>query len=216
MTILPLTAPAEHPHYVLRVSDLRQWTYCPRVAWWTHVCPVGKLESYKMKQGLLKERRLQRLQKRRTFRSFGFKGTAGSIECNVSLFSPRLQLAGRLDLLLHWGANRFPVEIKFTRGPARLNHRLQLAGYAMLLEDEYGITVSHGYVVRLPDDTVDRVLIDGPLRDLALKTMDALRTMMRREEMPPASPLLVRCVDCEYRLFCGDVVLGPGSPGRAS
>jgi CRISPR-associated exonuclease Cas4 len=206
MTILPLTAPAERPRGVLRVSDLRQWTYCPRVAWWTHVCPVGKVESFKMRQGLLKERRLQRLQKRRTLRSFGFKGSAGSIECNVSLYSPRLQLSGRLDLLLRWGAGVYPVEIKFTRGPAQLNHRLQLAGYALLIEDQFGIPVPHGYVVRLPDDTVDRVSIDGPLRDLTLMTMDALRAMIRDERMPPASPVLARCVDCEYRLFCGDIV----------
>lgn len=206
MTTLPLKAPAEHPQHVLRVSDLRQWTYCPRVAWWTHVCPVGKLESFKMRLGLLKERRLQRLQKRRTLRSFGFKGGVGAIECNVNLYSPSLQLSGRLDLMLRWGASRFPVEIKFTEGPARLNHRLQLAGYAMLLEDEFGVPVPHGYVARLPDDTVDRVLIDGPLRELTLKTMDALRIMIRDERMPPANPLLARCVDCEYRLFCGDIV----------
>jgi CRISPR-associated exonuclease Cas4 len=206
MTILPLPASAELPAPTLRVSDLRQWTYCPRVAWWTHVCPVGKLESFKMRQGLLKERRLQRLQKRRTLRSFGLKGVAGEIECNVTLYSPKLQLSGRLDMLLRWGSARYPVEIKFTRGPARLNHRLQLAGYALLLEEEFGVPVSHGYVVRLPDDTVDRVSIDGPLRELTLKTMEALRTMMRQERMPPASPLLARCVDCEYRLFCGDIV----------
>jgi CRISPR-associated exonuclease Cas4 len=209
MTTLPLTAPTERLAPVLRVSDLRQWTYCPRVAWWTHVCPVGKLESFKMKLGLLKERRLQRLQRRRTLRSFGFKGGVGSIECNVTLFSPRLQLSGRLDLLLRWGASRFPVEIKFTKGPARLNHRLQLAGYAILLEEEYGMPVPHGYVVRLPDDTVDHVLIDGPLRDLAAKTLDALRIMIRDERIPPPSPLLARCADCEYRLFCGDVDVAP-------
>jgi CRISPR-associated exonuclease Cas4 len=203
---LPLTAANELPLHVLRVSDLRQWVYCPRVAWWTHVCPVAKLESFKMKQGLLKERRLQRLQKRRTFRSFGLNGGMGAVECNVSLFSSRLQLSGRLDLLLRWGASRFPVEVKFTRGPARLNHRLQLAGYALLIEDEYGLHVPHGYVVRLPDDTVDRIEIDDPLRELTLKTMDALRTMIRREQMPPASPCLACCVDCEYRLFCGDIV----------
>lgn len=203
MTILPLARPSELPTPVLRVSELRQWTYCPRVVWWTHVCPVGKLESFKMKQGLLKERRLQTLQRRRTLRSFGLKN--GAVETNVSLFSERLGLAGRLDMLIRWGAGRFPVEIKFTRGPARLNHRLQLAGYALLLEDHFGIAVPHGYVVRLPDDTVDKVLIDGPLRDLAWKTMEALRRTIRAETMPPPNSMLARCVDCEYLRFCGDV-----------
>lgn len=204
MTILPLAVPNERPIPVLRVSDLRQWTYCPRVVWWTHVCPVGKRESFKMKQGLLKEHRLQKLHKRRTLRTFGLKN--GTVESNVSLYSERLGLTGRLDMLIQWGAGRFPVEIKFTRGPARLNHRLQLAGYALLLEDHFGVPVPHGYVVRLPDDTVDKVLIDGPLRDLTWKTMQALRNTIRRETMPPANTILARCIDCEYLRFCGDVL----------
>lgn len=204
MTILPLAASEALPTPVVRVSDLRQWVYCPRVTWWTHVCPVGKVESFKMRQGLAKERRLQRLQKRRTLRAFELK--YGVVECNVNLFSERLGLSGRLDMLIHSGACRFPVEIKFTRGPARLNHRLQLAGYALLLEAHFGVPVPHGYVVRLPEDTVDKVAIDGPLRDLTFKTMQALRNTIRRELMPPANPLLARCVDCEYLRFCGDVV----------
>jgi CRISPR-associated exonuclease Cas4 len=188
---------------VVRVSDLRQWIYCPRVVWWTHVCPVGKYESFKMRLGLLKERRLQQLQKRRTLRAFGFD--EGEIECNVSLFSQSLGLAGRLDLLIRRGAFRYPVEIKFTTGPARLNHRIQLAGYALLLEEAHNIRVPHGFVVRLPDDTVDRVEIDQPLRELASRTIAAYRAVLAREYMPPASPVAARCVDCEYRLFCGDV-----------
>lgn len=203
MTVLPLAQPCELPTPILRVSDLRQWVYCPRVVWWTHVCPVGKVESFKMRQGLAKERRQQRLQKRRTLRAFGWRH--GHIEANVQLFSPELGLSGKLDMLLHTGVQRFPIEIKFTHGPARLNHRLQLAGYALLLEEYYGIAVPHGYVVRLPDDTVDQIPIDGPLRDLTWKTMQALRNTIRHERMPPASTLPARCIDCEYRHFCGDV-----------
>jgi len=203
MTILPLAAPEALPTPVIRVSDLRQWAYCPRVTWWTHVCPVGKVESFKMRQGLAKERRLQRLQKRRTLRAFELQ--CGDVECNVNLFSERLGLSGRLDMLIHWGACRLPVEIKFTRGPARLNHRLQVAGYALLLEEVFGVTVPHGYVVRLPDDTVDMVPMDGPLRELTVKTMQAVRRTIREERMPPANALLARCLDCEYLRFCGDV-----------
>jgi CRISPR-associated exonuclease Cas4 len=203
MTTFPQMAPSESATPVLRVSDLRQWAYCPRVTWWTHVCPVGKVESYKMKHGLQKERRLQRLQRRRTLRRFGL--AHGQVECNVNLYSEWLGLSGRLDMLIHWRGRRFPVEIKFTAGPARLNHKLQLAGYAFLLEERYGLPVPHGYVVRLPDDTVDKIVIDAPLRELAWRTMHALRQTIRSEQMPPPNPLLARCVDCEYLRFCGDV-----------
>ena len=203
MTILPLVKPIEESTPVVRVSDLRQWTYCPRVVWWTHVCPVGKVASFKMQQGLTKEERLQRLQRRRTLRAFGLR--QGRVETNVSLYSAEAGLTGTLDMLIRSGAARFPVEIKFTQGPARLNHRLQLGGYALLLEASFGVPVPHGYIVRLPDDTVDQVAIDGPLRELTWRTILAVRNTIRRERMPPAAPQLARCADCEYRRFCGDV-----------
>ena len=64
----------------------------------------------------------------------------------------------------------------------------------------------NAYVVRLPDDSVDKVAIDGPLRDLTFKTMQALRNTISRELMPPANAMVARCVDCEYVRFCGDVL----------
>jgi CRISPR-associated exonuclease Cas4 len=161
------------------------------------------VESFKMKQGVAKERRLQRLQRRRTLRAFGLR--EGGIESNVSLCSLELGLSGKLDLLIKRGASRFPVEIKFTHGPARLNHKIQLAGYALLLEGEFGVPVPHGYVVRLPDDTVDKVTIDGPLRELAWRTIQAVRLTIRQELMPPRVPQISRCRDCEYLRFCGDI-----------
>jgi CRISPR-associated exonuclease Cas4 len=203
MMILPMSVPRERSTPIVRVSDLRQWTYCPRVVWWTHVCPVGKVESFKMKQGVAKERRLQRLQRRRTLHSFGLR--EGQIESNFSLYSPDLGLSGRLDLLIQRGASRFPVEVKFTRGPARLNHRLQLAGYALLLEAEFGVPVPHGYVVRLPGDTIDKVTMDSPLRELAWRTIQAVRMTLIHERMPMPVPQPSRCSDCEYLRFCGDI-----------
>lgn len=203
MTILPITRPRPVSTPVVRISDMRQWTYCPRVVWWTHVCPVGKVESFKMKLGVAKERRLQRLQRRRTLRAFGLR--EGQIESNVSLFSPDLGLSGKLDLLIHQPGRYFPVEVKFTQGPARLNHQLQLAGYALILESIFGLPVPHGYIVRLPEDSADRISLDASLRDLAWRTIEAIRQTISREHIPPPAPSPARCRDCEYRRFCGDI-----------
>ena len=193
---------------IVRISDLRQWTYCPRVIWWTQVCPVGRYVSFKMKKGQEKELRLQRLQKRRTLKSFGMK--LGEVQTNVVLTSERLKLTGKLDMMVVQGANRLPAEIKFTQGPARLNHRLQLAGYALLIEEVFGTTVPVGFVIRLPDDEVDTIEIDDSLRELATQTIEAIRSTISMECMPAAVPVLGRCVDCEFRNFCQDIEVIPG------
>lgn len=202
---LPLPTTDELSAFPLRVSDLRQWLYCPRKVWWTYVCPVQKTMTLKMRVGMLKEHRLQRLQKRRSWRSFGFREQKGTMDCNVPVHSASLQLSGRIDLLLKWGHSLFPVEIKYTKGPVHLGSRLQLAGYALLLEETTGFPITQGYVVHLPEDTVERIPIDGPLRQLTLKTIAAMRNMIARERIPPPNPILAKCADCECRLFCRDV-----------
>jgi CRISPR-associated exonuclease Cas4 len=188
---------------MVRISDLRQWTYCPRVIWWTQVCPVGRYVSFKMKKGREKELRLQKLQRRRTLKSFGIK--LGEVQSNVVLTSHRLGLTGKLDMLVVQGENRIPAEIKFTQGEARLNHRLQLAGYALLIEEVFGISVPHGFVIRLPDDEVDTIEIASSLRELAIQTIRAIRATISSERMPGANPVLGRCVDCEFVNFCQDI-----------
>jgi CRISPR-associated exonuclease Cas4 len=208
-TLLQMPLMVELPALV-RVSDLRQWTYCPRVIWWTQVCPVGRYVSFKMKKGREKELRLQRLQKRRTLKSFGMK--LGEVQTNVVLTSERLRLTGKLDMMVVQGVQRLPVEIKFTHGPARLNHRLQLAGYAMLIEEVFGTVVPVGFVMRLPDDEVDTIEIDDSLRELAKQTINAIRSTISTESMPAAVPVLGRCVDCEFRNFCRDIEVIPDDP----
>ncbi|MCC7422669.1 MAG: CRISPR-associated protein Cas4 [Planctomycetaceae bacterium] len=203
MTAALRLAEAPAPQPVIRVSDLRQWVYCPRVAWFTLMCPVGKVESYKMRMGRMKEDRLARLQKRRSLHAFRLH--EGTVHDNVRLHSERLGLTGMLDRLIWQEGRAYPVEVKFTSGPARLNHRVQLAGYAMLLREVYRVDVPHGYIVRLPDETVDRIDLDAPLMETTNRLLESLREMISAERAPPPSPIQGRCSDCEYRNFCGDV-----------
>lgn len=203
MTTLSLRSIKTTPVHMVRVSDLRQWTYCPRVVWWTHVCPVGKLESFKMKKGKEKEGRLQQLQRRRTLKAFGMQ--FGTVQSNVQLTAPKIGLTGKLDMLVTHGPKRIPAEIKFTNGPVGLNHQIQLAGYALMLEEIYGVPVPYGFVVRLPNDTVEIIDLPPGLRELTEKTIGAIRTTIESETIPSPNPMIGRCQDCEYRLYCGDI-----------
>lgn len=198
---LPVTENYNRP--VIRVSDLRQWTYCQRSIWWIYVCPVGKRLSYKMRLGMQKERRLQNLQRRRSLHAF--KQQDGNAAPNIDLYAPRLGLSGKLDMLITHNNRRIPVEIKFTTGGPRLDHRIQLAGYCMMLEELYGDAVPFGFLVLLPDQRVERVQIDEALRDLVVSTLQCMRATIITERMPSPNPHPGRCVDCENRLFCGDV-----------
>jgi len=50
----------------LRVGDLKQWAYCPRIVFFGYVMPVDKKSTFKMRQGNEAEEAIDRLEKRRS------------------------------------------------------------------------------------------------------------------------------------------------------
>jgi len=92
----------------LRVTDLKQYIYCPRIIYFTYVCPVEKKVTRKMRYGSEAHLELDRLEKRRTFKRYDFK--EGERKFHTSLYSTRLGLEGKLDMHIVAGGEIFPVE----------------------------------------------------------------------------------------------------------
>ena len=117
---------------MLRVTDLKQWAYCRRIVYYLHRMPgVGK-QTYKMGEGKAAQDMVEQLEMRRTLREYGFEGAVRKF--GVWLENEDLGLAGKLDLLLETDTEAAIVEFKLTSGEVGHNHRLQLAGYSLLVE----------------------------------------------------------------------------------
>lgn len=188
----------------LRVSDLKQWFYCPRVIFWTYCLPVQKRTTYKMEQGRTQHEVLSALERRRKLKEYGLSG--GTRRFHVSLRSERLGLSGLLDLLIVTEDGRYlPVEFKFTTGAVSRNHRYQLAGYALLVEETYGTTVEEAFIYRIPLKRVTRLTITPALKRRALAALQEMQVMLHAERMPPPTPQRAKCADCEFRRYCADV-----------
>jgi CRISPR-associated exonuclease Cas4 len=187
----------------LRVTDLRQWSYCPRIVYYQHRMPgVGKA-TYKMEEGKAAQAILEHLETRRTLREYGWDRAARRFD--VWLESEDLGLAGKLDLMLETTDEAAPVEFKLTSGDLGQNHRLQLAGYALLIERELGKSVSQGFVYRIPDGRVFLVPIEEGLRREAEEAMGEIRQILSNGWLPRATDVRKRCDECEYANFCADV-----------
>jgi CRISPR-associated exonuclease Cas4 len=187
----------------LRVNDLKQYAYCPRVVFYQYCMPVNKKPTWKMEQGKVAEGNIDELEKRRKLREYRL--AEGRREFHVWLSSKRLGLSGKLDLLIESPEGLFPVDFKMTAGRPYKNHVMQLCGYARLLEDCYGREVLKGFVYLIPQN--DAVVFD--LTEERKKEADALigeiRRMIETEQMPPPTPVRNRCADCEFRNYCGDI-----------
>jgi CRISPR-associated exonuclease Cas4 len=206
-------APAPSPRVELTVSEVRQWTFCPRVLWHRRVMPHRLRETPKMALGQEAQAAVERLERRRGARRYGLHEAARRFA--VPLASARLGVRGVCDLVLDLpeadGAPRrlHPVEVKRTEGGASEHHAVQLAGYALLLEEQEGLpagSVDRGFLLLLPADELVPVDLDAPLRAAFEQALDAIRTMLDRERFPPPTEHRAFCPQCEYVRFCGDVL----------
>ncbi|MBI4444432.1 MAG: CRISPR-associated protein Cas4 [Acidobacteria bacterium] len=202
MTLLEqfVTEPALVP---LRVHDLKQYEYCPRIVFYNTLMPVERKSTVKMDRGKEEEFRLDALEKRRSLRRYQL--LSGERRFHVWLESPRLGLSGRLDLLIISPAGFFPVDFKYTRGRSHRNHLLQLAGYALLVEENFQTQVETGFIYLTPIQEIVAVSLSSQLKDQAIGGLGQIRDSIREGVLPAPTPVRCRCQECEFRNYCGDV-----------
>ena len=187
----------------LRVNDLKQYEYCPRVVFYNTVMPVERKTTVKMDRGKDEEFRLDALEKRRTLKRYEL--ASGKRSFHVWLESKRLGLSGKLDLLISSPRGHFPVDFKYSKSRPHRNHAFQLAGYALLVEEAFDAKVETGFIYLLPVQEVVAVELTPRLKEDAVERLGAIREMISDGILPPATRVRSRCEDCEFRNYCGDV-----------
>jgi CRISPR-associated exonuclease Cas4 len=188
---------------LLPVVELRQWTYCPRVVYY-HLAMAGAgRQTYKMREGLRAQELVESLEMRRTLREYGMADAERQF--GVWLSDERSGLTGKLDLLLKGAETAAVVDFKLTSGEVGENQRMQLAGYAVLVESAIGLRVPVTFLYRIPDNKVFPVLVTDEMRGRVASIQAEVRGMLRAEQLPVATAVRARCAECEYANYCGDV-----------
>lgn len=187
---------------LLKVSDIKQYLYCPRITYFTYVLPVEKKTTTKMAIGKEEHVTVARKETRRRLRSYGLEEATRHF--NVWLRSERLGLEGVLDMYLEAARGSFPVDFKNSYRP-QLNHKYQLTGYCLLLEDCLNRPVRGGFIYLIPRKEARYLDITPEARLYTKRLLGAIRHLVAAERFPPLTRRSGRCTDCEYRNFCGDV-----------
>src|SRR2546428_12192090 len=110
----------------LRVTDLKQYAYCPRIPFYQHVMGFTGKPTYKMKRGRDAQAAIEALERRRKLREYGL--AEGRRHFGCWLTSERLGLSCKLELLVEAEGPRFPVSFLYHDVRPHLNHRIQHAG----------------------------------------------------------------------------------------
>ncbi|MEM1948387.1 MAG: CRISPR-associated protein Cas4 [Candidatus Caldarchaeum sp.] len=127
------------------------------------------------------------------------------VETDVRLVSLRIGLSGVLDALVHAVHDELvPCEFKHSglgRNRPPLKDVVQLAAYAMLVEDVYRRPVKRGVLFYSEDGGKHVVYIDDSLRRLVHHAVAAMKDMVVSEKVPRRRSL-DKCVVCWYSRVC--------------
>jgi len=187
----------------LRVNDLKQFEYCPRIVFYNTVMPLDRKVTFKMQRGAEAEFHLDALEKRRSLRRY--KLGDGERRFHVWLHSERLGLSGKMDLLIVSAHGYFPVDFKYTRGRPYRNHISQLAGYSVLVEEQYQTVVETAFIYLAPVGELVAIKMTEELKAEVSDRLTRMREMIREELLPSPTPVRARCAECEFRNYCGDI-----------
>ena len=185
------------------VTDLKQWAYCQRIVYYRQIMPgIGK-PTFKMQEAHRAQDLIESLEMRRVITKYGLDGARRRF--GVWLSDDKLGLSGKIDLVLETDAEAVVVDFKLTSGDPGENHRMQLAGYALLVQSATGLKVHRTFLYRIPDSRVFEIPIDDRRIQEVQIALTAMRQNRDLEILPEPTSVRARCVECEYQNYCADV-----------
>ena len=189
---------------ILTVTDLKQWMYCPRVAYYLRCLPNVRPTTYRMKSAVEAHEDEADRERRRSLRTYGL--ASGEREFEVDVASDALGLRGKIDLVVRREDEVIPIDFKDSANRAGRHFLVQLAAYGLMLEDATGLPARRGYLYSIPTRKSQRVELSDELKLAARTAIAEIQDMIARESMPEPTPVREKCRDCEFRRFCNDVV----------
>ncbi len=156
-----------------------------------------------MEEGKLEHDHIAQLEERRSLKVYGL--VDGERQFNVALYSGRLGLTGKLDMLITTPREVIPVDFKNTEGGVGLNHKYQLTAYTLLTEELCQKPVRRGFIYLIPQKRACEVPVTPSMRLFVRDMLNRIRQTVASEALPRATRQKVRCRDCEFRNYCNDV-----------
>ncbi|ELY96083.1 CRISPR-associated protein Cas4 [Natrialba hulunbeirensis JCM 10989] len=171
---------------LINVSDLNQYSYCPRRYWYLHFYNTqGK--NYERIEGKTKHEN---------------QSIRGDWLNELYLESEAIGLKGKIDILDLEDDRVVPVERKRAEsGDYYKSDEIQLAGYCMLLEDHLNESVREGAIYLYETDQRMHIPITADQRETVRKQIEAIQSMSV-ENIPPFTDNPKKCEACSAREYC--------------
>jgi CRISPR-associated exonuclease Cas4 len=188
---------ADHDDPIM-ISALEHWSYCPRQCALIHLEHTFDENLYTLRGAAVH----QQVDEVDSAMEDGVR-----IERALPLWSQRLGLVGKADVVEFHDGVPYPVEYKHGPRREREHDDLQLCAQAMCLEEMTGKVVPRGAIFYHSSRRRREVVFDQHLRELVAQTVAAIRAMLSSKTLPP--PVNdKRCEHCSLQESCMPTVVG--------
>ena len=183
---------------LVMISALEHYSYCPRQCALIHVEQTFDENLYTLRGRAVHER---------VDEPVGEFQEGVRVERALPLWSKRLGLIGKADVVEFHGATPFPVEYKHGSKREREHDDLQLCAQAICLEEMTGKAVPHGAIFYHSSRRRREVELSQTLRQQVEQAVIEIRKMMAEKTLPP--PVNdSRCRHCSLKESCMPAVVG--------
>lgn len=122
---------------------------------------------------------------------------------NLSIFSHKLNIVGKTDLLEINNDNYYLIEYKKGKYKDFLNHKIQLCLQTLCIEEMYNVKINKGYLYFIEDNKRYEISMDEGLRKISINTINEIK-----EKITIGNPLLFEknqnalCEKCSFYQTC--------------
>ena len=183
------------------ISAIEHYSYCPRQCALIHVEQSYAENVYTARGNIVHERV-----------DAGVDSVAEGVRSkrDVPLWSDRLMVRGKADLVEFRDSGPYPIEYKVGKrsGQAAISHvDLQLCAQALCLEEMTGQSVAAGAIFYYRTRRRHEVVFDEQLRQQTIGVIEAIRNQLTAQDLP-AAPNDERCRNCSLWNICLPSVIG--------
>lgn len=145
------------------------------------------------------------IQKHNIFGNELWENLTPKIKSELKIISENLNLIGKIDQLEIHKEMIIPVELKTGSSPTEgiwPSHRVQVAAYALLLEEQYSQKVNQGSVFYL-DQNIRRTLVINPfMKEEVIELRKEVEALLSSKQPPEFAENQNKCSKCGLKEHC--------------
>ena len=188
--------------FSLTPSHIIEYLYCPRFTYFEYVLRVPQFEekNFKVMQGRTMHELRSMQNKEYLRRRIGVK------DKRINSYLTNDLLRGEVDeVLFLLDGTAAPLDYKFAKWENRLydTYRTQLICYAWLIEENFNVRVTRGYIVYVRSKNhLEEVSISPEDIKMVKAAAKGIQEIIQLNRYPKGTKVRKRCDHCTYRNIC--------------